>query len=106
MKDLKDSLNEQLNNVNEGAIRGDGHISKHKEGNTEIAIVEDTGAKYLYTMYDEDSGEMDIIATDDIVEYLMGLWGMPAGAANKIGNLKTGESYVDPSSNELYVRLK
>lgn len=35
MKDLKDSLNEQLENINEGVIRGDGHISKHKEGNTE-----------------------------------------------------------------------
>lgn len=106
MKDLKDSLNEQLEIINEGVIRGDGHISKHKEGNTEIAIVEDTGAEYLFTMYDEDSGEMDIIATHNIVEYLIGLWGMPAGTANKIGNLKVGQSYVDPSSNELYVRLK
>lgn len=105
MKNLKDTLNEQLENINESVIRGDGHIRKHKEGNTEIAIVEDTGAEYLFTMYDKDSGEMDIIATHNIAEYLMGL-GMPDGIANKIGNLKVGQSYVDSSSNELYVRLK
>ena len=102
---VKVNFNEQLKNINESVIRGDGHVSKYKEGNTEVTIIEDIGAKYLFTMYDENSGEMDIIATHNIVEYLVDTWGTRDGDANKIGNLKVGQFYVD-QSNAIYVRLK
>ena len=104
-KFVNEAVLEQLENINESAIRGDGSVSKYKEGNTEVTVIEDIGAKYLFTMYDENSGEMDILATHNIVEYLVDTWGMDDSEANKIGNLKIGQSYVD-SSNAIYVRLK
>lgn len=101
----KVNFNEQLKNINESVIRGDGQVNKCKEGNTEVTVIEDIGAKYLFIMYDGNSGEMDILATHNIVEYFVDMYGMRDSDANKIGNLKVGQSYVD-QSNAIYVRLK
>jgi hypothetical protein len=105
MRNISDVLNEELNLLNESVLRS-GHVSKHKEGNTEIAVIEDNGAKQLFSMYDAESGELDIIATNDIVEYLRDLWGMPTKDIDSISSLDVGESYSVPSSDELYTRLK
>lgn len=104
MKDLKDSLNEQLNIITEGALRCDGKINKVKDGNSEVTTIEDRGAEHLYVMYDEDSGSMDIISTSDIKEY--SLWaGEEENNAAKLAALKPGD-VIDLGWSGRFVCLK
>ena len=89
MKDLKDTLNEQLGQVNENKLTAD-KTAKFTQGNTEVVALDIPSGKKIFTMYDNESGEMDVISTDNIIEYL-DFYGVPEQESNRINNLDVGE---------------
>ena len=55
-------------------------------------------------MYDNESGEMDVISTDNIIEYL-DLYGVPEQESNRINNLDVGEVWQN-KWRTLWIRIK
>lgn len=103
MKDLKDSLNEQLEQVNENRLSAD-KTAKFSQGNTEVVALDIPSGKKIFTMYDNESGEMDVISTDNIIEYL-DLYGVPEQESNRINNLDVGEVWQN-KWRTLWIRIK
>lgn len=103
MKDLKDSLNEQLEQVNENKLSAD-KTAKFTQGNTEVVALDIPSGKKIFTMYDNESGEMDVISTDNIIEYL-DLYGVPEQESNRINNLDVGEVWQN-KWRTLWIRIK
>jgi hypothetical protein len=60
--------------------------------------------KKIFTMYDNESGEMDVISTDNIIEYL-DLYGVPEQESNRINNLDVGEVWQN-KWRTLWIRIK
>ena len=103
MKDLKDSLNEQLEQVNENRLSAD-KTARFSQGNTEVVALDIPSGKKIFTMYDNESGEMDVISTDNIIEYL-DLYGVPEQESNRINNLDVGEVWQN-KWRTLWIRIK
>ena len=103
MKDLKDSLNEQLGQVNENKLSAD-KTAKFSQGNTEVVAIDIPSGKKIFAMYDDDSGEMDVISTDNIIEYL-GFYGIPEQESNWIQNLDVGETWWNKQRTQ-WTRIK
>ena len=103
MKDLKDSLNEQLEQVNENRLSAD-KTAKFSQGNTEVVALDIPSGKKIFTMYDNESGEMDVISTDNIIEYL-DLYGVPEQESDRINNLDVGEVWQN-KWHTLWIRIK
>lgn len=103
MKDLKDTLNEQLGQVNENKLSAD-KTAKFTQGNTEVVALDIPSGKKIFTMYDNESGEMDVISTDNIIEYL-DLYGVPEQESNRINNLDVGEVWQN-KWRTLWIRIK
>lgn len=103
MKDLKDTLNEQLEHVNENKLSAD-KTAKFSQGNTEVVALDIPSGKKIFTMYDNESGEMDVISTDNIIEYL-DFYGVPEQESNRINNLDVGEVWQN-KWRTLWIRIK
>lgn len=103
MKDLKDTLNEQLGQVNENKLSAD-KTAKFTQGNTEVVALDIPSGKKIFTMYDNESGEMDVISTDNIIEYI-DLYGVPEQESNRINNLDVGEVWQN-KWRTLWIRIK
>ena len=103
MKDLKDTLNEQLGQVNENKL-SPGKTAKFTQGNTETVALDIPSGKKIFTMYDDESGEMDVISTDNIIEYL-DFYGVPEQESNRINNLDVGEVWWNKQRTQ-WIRIK
>ena len=89
MKDLKDSINEQLN-INEAKMKAEGPFKE--AGNSlrmSVGCNRNTG---VYTCYDRFIHDVDIIETDDIKTYLIEA-GFKEDTAVEVSMLKSGYSY-------------
>ena len=104
MKDLKDSLNEQLN-INEvsGKLTAS-KTAKFSQGNTETVALDIPSGKKIFTMYDDESGEMDVISTDNIIEYL-DFYGVPEQESSRINSLDVGEVWWNKQRTQ-WIRIK
>lgn len=90
MKDLKDSLNEQLN-INEAKMKAEGpHMEE--DGSQRMSISANQRNIGLYTVYDKFIGTVDIIETKDIETY-MKTCGYKQSTINMVSGLKPGYSY-------------
>lgn len=108
MKDLKDTLNEQLDPINEGTIKciENGKLQKYNAGRTEVITIVNLGADNLYTICDDGKyGDLDVVATKDIHTYVIDVLNVLEYEADKIASLKPMESWKGRDGTT-YTRVK